>query len=136
EAKAWLFAAAVAVVIAVAARIVLSWGWAVTLFGICLLGVVPVAVTGHSASVQHDLATNSLLLHLVAAALWVGGLVALLAHGRRRGAHLGLAASRFSRLALCCWITMAVSGVINALVRLPLNDLFTTNYGLLVIAKI
>jgi putative copper resistance protein D len=31
---------------------------------------------------------------------------------------------------------MAVSGVINALVRLPVTDLFTTSYGLLVLAKV
>jgi putative copper resistance protein D len=30
---------------------------------------------------------------------------------------------------------MAVSGVLNALVRLPLGDLFTTDYGLLVVGK-
>lgn len=136
EAKAWLFTAAIAVVVAVAARIVLSWGWTVVLFVVALAGVVPVAVTGHSSSRQHDLASNSLLLHLIAVALWVGGLVALLAHGRRSGSHLSLAVSRFSKLALACWLVMAFSGVINALIRLPLDKLFTTSYGLLVLGKV
>jgi putative copper resistance protein D len=137
ETKAWLLTAVVAFGVAVAARVVLSWGWTAALFGLALFGVVPVAVTGHSSSGgQHDLATNSLLFHLIAAALWVGGLVALLAHGRRRTEHLGLAAARFSRVALVCWIAMAVSGVINALVRLPLGELFSTPYGRLVVVKI
>ncbi|HEU5471167.1 MAG TPA: cytochrome c oxidase assembly protein [Actinophytocola sp.] len=136
EAKAWLVTAAVALVIAVLARIVLSWGWTAILFPVALLGVVPVAVTGHSSARQHDLASNSLLLHLVAVALWVGGLVALLVHGRRDRAHLGLAASRFSKVALVCWVVMALSGTINALIRVPVGDLFTTNYGVLVLAKI
>ncbi|MEV4317786.1 cytochrome c oxidase assembly protein [Actinocrispum sp. NPDC049592] len=135
--NAWLITAAIAFLTALGSRLVLSWGWTATLFLIAVVGLFPLGVSGHSSSGgDHDLATNSLLLHLVAAALWVGGLIALLAHGRRKGAHLGLAASRFSKLALCCWIVMAVSGVINALVRLPLSDLFTTNYGLLVIAKV
>lgn len=136
EAKAWLVTAVIALVVAVGARIVLSWGWTAVLFLVALLGVIPVAVTGHSSSREHDLASNSLLLHLIAAALWVGGLAALLTHGRRDRAHLGLAASRFSKVALVCWIVMAVSGVINALIRLPLGDLFTTDYGLLVVGKV
>ncbi|MGQ0837941.1 cytochrome c oxidase assembly protein [Actinokineospora sp.] len=136
QAKAWLVTAAIALAVFVGTRIVLTWGWTTALFFVALAGIVPVAVTGHSSSGgQHDLATNSLLFHLVAAALWVGGLIALLAHGRRTADHLGLAARRFSRIALVCWIVMAVSGVVNAWVRLPLGDLFTTSYGLLVLAK-
>lgn len=135
--KAWLWTALVAVLLALGCRLVLSWGWTATLFFVSVAGLIPVAVTGHSASGgSHDMATNSLLFHLIAAALWVGGLLALLALGWRRGKHLSLAAQRFSRLALVCWIVMAVSGVINALVRINLSDLFTTDYGLLVVAKV
>jgi len=135
--KAWLWTALIAVLIALGCRLALSWGWTAVLFFLAVGGLVPVAVTGHSASGgSHDVATNSLLFHLIAAALWVGGLIALLALGYRRGGHLTLAARRFSRLALVCWIVMAISGVINALVRIGLNDLFTTDYGLLVVAKV
>jgi cytochrome c oxidase assembly factor CtaG/putative copper export protein len=135
--KAWLVTAAVALLVALGCRLVLSWGWTAVLFFFSLVGLVPAAVTGHSASGgSHDLATDSLLYHLIAAALWVGGLFALLALGRRRSEHLSLAATRFSKLALACWIAMAVSGVINALVRISPSDLLTTDYGLLVVAKI
>ncbi|WP_103343330.1 cytochrome c oxidase assembly protein [Amycolatopsis sp. CA-126428] len=134
--KAWLWTALIAILIALGCRLALSWGWTAVLFFAAVGGLVPVAVTGHSASGgSHDVATNSLLFHLVAAALWVGGLVALLALGYRRGGHLSLAAQRFSKLALVCWIVMALSGAVNALVRIGLNDLFTTDYGLLVVAK-
>ncbi|MGW5053545.1 cytochrome c oxidase assembly protein [Actinokineospora sp. NPDC004072] len=136
QAQAWLLTAVVALAVFVGTRFVLTWGWTVVLLAVALLGMTPVAVTGHSSSGgSHDMATNSLLLHLVAAALWVGGLIALLAHGRRAGANLPLAATRFSKIALVCWIAMAASGIINALVRLPLADLFTSTYGLLVVAK-
>ncbi|HJQ45501.1 MAG TPA: cytochrome c oxidase assembly protein [Amycolatopsis sp.] len=135
--KAWLVTAAIALLLALGCRLVLSWGWTAVLFGVSIIGLVPVAVTGHSASGgSHDIATNSLLYHLLAAAVWVGGLFALLAHGWRRGDHLTLAAGRFSKVALVCWIVMAASGVINALVRIPLGDVLTTDYGLLVAAKI
>ncbi|WP_086840481.1 cytochrome c oxidase assembly protein [Amycolatopsis kentuckyensis] len=134
--KAWLWTALIAILIALGCRLALTWGWTAVLFVLAVGGLVPVAVTGHSASGgSHDVATNSLLFHLVAAALWVGGLVALLALGYRRGGHLSLAAQRFSKLALVCWIVMALSGAVNALVRIGFNDLFTTDYGLLVVAK-
>ncbi len=135
--KAWLWTALIAILLALGCRLVLSWGWTAVLFFLAVAGLVPVAVTGHSASGgSHDLATNSLLYHLVAAALWVGGLLAVLALGWRRGNNLSLAAQRFSKLALVCWVVMAVSGIVNALVRINLGDLFTTDYGLLVVAKI
>jgi putative copper resistance protein D len=137
--KAWLVTAFVAFVVAAGTRFAVSWGWTAALFALALFGTLPVPVTGHSsAGGQHDLATNSLLFHLVAVSLWVGGLLALLVFGRRvtTGAELRLAATRFSATALVCWIVMAASGVINAWVRLPVSDLFTTSYGLLVVAKI
>ncbi|MFD8497500.1 cytochrome c oxidase assembly protein [Amycolatopsis sp. NPDC059657] len=134
--KAWVCTAMIALLIALGCRLVLSWGWTAALFFLSVGGLIPVAVTGHSASGgSHDMATNSLLFHLVGAALWVGGLIALLALGWRRGAGLPLAAQRFSKLALVCWIVMAISGVVNALVRIAPSDLFTTDYGLLVVAK-
>ncbi|NUT98628.1 MAG: copper resistance protein CopD, partial [Saccharothrix sp.] len=137
QAKAWMITAVVVAVLALGCRLVLSWGWTVALFLLAVFALMPVAVTGHSSGGgAHDVATNSLLFHLVAAALWVGGLIALLAHGRRGGDHLGLAASRFSKLALVCWLIMAVSGVINAKVRLPWSVLFTSEYGLLVLGKV
>ena len=137
QAKAWFITAEIALLVVIGTRIALSWGWTATLFLVSVAGVVPIAVTGHSSSGgAHDVATNSLLFHLVAAALWVGGLVALLAHGRRRGDHLGLAASRFSTIALVCWVVMAVSGVVNALVRVPIAQVFSTSYGALVLAKV
>ncbi|HEV7909284.1 MAG TPA: cytochrome c oxidase assembly protein, partial [Pseudonocardiaceae bacterium] len=137
QAKAWAITAVLVALVALGCRLVLSWGWTAVLFFLALFALIPVAVTGHSSSGgAHDLATNSLLYHLIAAALWVGGLVALLAHGRRRGDHLALATTRFSRLALVCWIAMAVSGTLNALVRLPVTELLSSTYGLLVVGKI
>src|SRR5919112_652668 len=59
----------------VACRTVLGWGWTVVTFGLCLLGPLPVALTGHSATGgAHDVASDSLVLHVMAACLWVGGL--------------------------------------------------------------
>jgi cytochrome c oxidase assembly factor CtaG/putative copper export protein len=137
SAEAWLLTAGIAAVVTIGSRAVLTWGWTVPLCASAVGGLLPVALTGHSSSGgSHDVATNSLLLHVLAASLWVGGLAALVLHGRRLGEHLGTAARRFSALALVCWLVMAGSGVVNALVRVPLSEVLSTTYGLLVVAKV
>ena len=136
SASAWRCTAFLAAAVTLASLPVLRWSWTPLLFGGSLLTLVPLALTGHSsAGGSHDMATNSLLIHLVAAALWAGGLMALLAHALRRGEHADLAAHRFSALALWCFVAMALSGVVNALVRIRLGDLLNTGYGWLVLAK-
>src|SRR5699024_11599593 len=53
--------------------IALAWGAVLT-----LIGVVPLALVGHSSSGDdHFAAVNSIGLHLLGVLLWVGGLVLL-----------------------------------------------------------
>ncbi|OJZ73595.1 copper resistance protein CopD [Mycobacterium paraffinicum] len=135
-ASAWRWTAALAALVMLASLSVLRWSWTPLLFAGSSLTLLPLGLTGHSsAGGSHDLATNSLLIHLVAAGVWAGGLLALAAYGLRGGGHVALAARRFSAIALWCWVAMALSGVMNAVVRVPLGDLVTTEYGRLVIAK-
>jgi len=135
--QSWALTAGIAGVLAGLSWKTRSWGAAVWLFALSLLTLTPVVLlSGHSsAGGDHDLAISSLLYHMIAAALWVGGLIALLAHLSWRGEHAGVATARFSRLALACWIVMASSGVINALIRLTPDRLLTT-YGLMVSGKL
>ncbi|OBI36277.1 cytochrome c oxidase assembly protein [Mycobacterium colombiense] len=136
NASAWRWTAIMAAVITLASLSVLRWSWTPALAAAAVMTLIPLGLTGHSsAGGSHDLATNGLLIHLIAASLWAGGLLALLAHALRGGGHLGLAARRFSMIALWCWVAMAVSGVVNALVRVQPADLFSTDYGRLVTAK-
>ncbi len=136
-ASAWRWTAALAVLVTVAARAVLRWSWTPMLFGGALLTLMPLALTGHSAAGgSHDVATSSLILHLVAGSMWAGGLLALLAHALRGGRHIALAAGRFSVVALCCFAVMLVSGSANAAVRIRFAELFSTPYGALLLAKV
>ena len=116
---------------------VLRWAPTPILFAGSLVTLIPLGLTGHSsAGGSHDLATNSLLIHLFAGALWAGGLLALLVHAMRGGDHADLAARRFSSVALWCFVAMACSGVVNALVRIRPGELVDTAYGRLVLAKV
>ena len=135
-ATAWRLTALLAAAVMLASLPVLRWSWTPLLLVAALVTLIPLGLTGHSsAGGSHDLATNSLLIHLVAASLWAGGLLALLAHVIRGGKHADLAARRFSVIALWCFVAMALSGIVNALVRVLPSDLLTTDYGRLVLAK-
>ncbi len=136
-AGAWRWTAVLAAVVTVVSIPVLRWSWTPILFVGALVTLLPLALTGHSsAGGSHDLGTNSLLIHLIGATVWAGGLLALLAHALRGGEHAGLAARRFSSVALSCFVAMAVSGVLNALIRVRPGDLFSTGYGALIAAKL
>src|SRR5699024_11602568 len=103
---------------------------------VTVLSLLPVAATGHaSGSTAHDLATNSLIIHLFAAAFYVGGLVAVLARALRGGGRVALALRRYSAVATVAIAALAFSGLINGIVRLHHSDVFTSTYGLLVVGK-
>lgn len=136
-AGAWRWTAFLAAAVTLVSLPVLRWSWTPALLAGALITLAPLGLTGHSsAGGAHDLATNSLLIHLGAGALWAGGLLALLAHAMRAGEHADVASRRFSALALWCFIAMAASGVVNALVRIKLPDLVRTEYGWLIVGKV
>ena len=126
-----------AAALAVTAFLVESTAGAVWLLVLALACLVPQALVGHAASAAgHTLAVGSLLVHVLAASLWAGGLLGLAVAARRGVAGLRYAVPRFSTLALWCFVAVGVSGVVNAGVRLgSIDALLSTSYGALVLAK-
>lgn len=134
--QVWLLTAGIAVFVAIMGFVARTWAGQVVTFFLSLLLTVPLGMEGHSASGgDHDYGTNSLLLHLFFIMLWVGGLMGIIAHGRRLGPDMGVAVRRYSTVALLSIVGLAATGVVNALIRVELGDLFTTRYGLLVLSK-
>ncbi|MCY7402622.1 MAG: CopD family protein [Nocardioides sp.] len=107
-----------------------------------LLAVLPPTMTGHSAtSANHEVAVGTLMLHVLSATVWVGGLLALVAFGRSAGHTLPATAARFSTLALGCFAAAGVTGVLSAYLNLggglqAVQALGTSGYGRLVLAKL
>ncbi|MEV1175956.1 cytochrome c oxidase assembly protein [Nonomuraea sp. NPDC049784] len=126
------------VAIALFSRGAITAGAAAGLLVFALVTLLPAPLTGHtSSSPNHDLATSAVSLHLLALALWVGGLAVLALHAVRRQPQLEVAAARFSDMALWCYAGVGISGVFSLVARLgALSDLWTTQYGLLALAKI
>ncbi|MDO4631120.1 MAG: cytochrome c oxidase assembly protein [Corynebacterium sp.] len=135
-AKAWLLSAAFALLVGVPALFTHGWMWQPVWLVGSVLVVAPLGLSGHSAAGgDHDYGTNSLLWHVLFMMLWVGGLMALVAHGRRLGPGMVVAVRRYSTVAFVAMLVMVVSGVVNAAIRVRFEDLFTSDYGRVIVAK-
>ena len=100
---------------------------------IALLALVLPVFQSHSASSgSHALAIGSLVVHVIALALWVGGVfaISLLSDSDRI-----IALPRFSQLALWAAIAVVISGVANAWARLDFSEAWTTSYARIIILK-
>lgn len=138
QGQALVVQAALALVVAIGSRFatrIVGVGW---MLGVSLAAFAPPVLTGHAAaSGSHDTAIVSLLLHVSAVAVWLGGLVALWWYLGERPRTRRVAARRFSGLAAWCFGVVAVSGLVNALVRLGgLSEFVTTDYGRGVVVKL
>jgi copper transport protein len=106
-----------------------------------------IALSGHANSAEvRPLALATDWTHLVAAAVWVGGMaqvaVAWLPLARRHGWPLGRAAlhgvlERFGRVALPAFFVVATSGLISAVIQLgEPSSLWNSAYGRVLGAKV
>jgi putative copper resistance protein D len=122
--------------VAVLTRLGVSRGTAAAAAVVAMLAVLPPAFTGHSAGAgNHRTAVTGLALHILAAALWAGGLAGLLMV--RRSPHFAGSVARYSRLALVCFAATAATGIAGAGIRLGgWEALWTTRYGVLVLGKV
>ncbi len=109
-------------------------GASILLLIAALVGIVAPVFESHSASSgSHGLAIGSLIIHVVALCIWVGGVfgLAILDPEAR-----GLAVRRFSQLALWSVVAVVVSGVANAWTRLNFTAAWHTSYAFIVITKV
>ncbi|XVV09761.1 cytochrome c oxidase assembly protein [Actinoplanes sp. CA-131856] len=136
QGQALVVQAGLALAVVVLSRAGVSRGLAFVTAAAASAALLPPAFTGHAASAgNHQIAVTSLALHVLAASLWIGGLAGLLMVRRVR--RFSETASRYSRLALACFVATGVSGAVNAAVRLGgLSPLWTTRYGVLVLLKV
>lgn len=98
-----------------------------------LANVIPVFQSHSASGGSHLMAVGSLAIHVIALALWIGGVFALafLAPESRAAA-----VPRFSVLALWAAIAVVVSGSANAYIRLNFKEAWGSSYSYLVLVKV
>ena len=99
-----------------------------------LIGLIAPIFQSHSASSgSHSLAIGSLVIHVVALSLWVGGVITLAILDPE---DRPVAVPRFSVLALWAAIAVVASGTVNAWARLDFKQAWDTTYAWVVIGKV
>ncbi len=138
QVRALVLMAGVGLGVAAAAPLVRRTLTARAMLPLVLAAIACLAVTGHaSSSSSHFWAAQSVLVHVLAVCLWLGGLAALLAHRGLPGGLPALAVRRFSAVAAVCFAAVVLSGAIGAGVRLGLSvDAWRSGYGALLGVKV
>ncbi len=132
-----LISAAAGFIVASGSALARSRWAAVALGAVALFGILVLGLAGHAGgSADHETAVNALGAHLLSAGVWVGGLLALIVLRPTFGSSLGVVVRRYSTLALWCWVTLGVSGVMAATTRLGSWHDLTTAYGVLILVKV
>ncbi len=109
-------------------------GGALALLVISLVALIAPFFESHSGDAgMHGLAIGSILFHIGAIALWIGGLVSLFfVDGQMRA----LVLPRFSAIALWLSVIVIVTGVANSWTRMNFIDAWGSTYSLILIFKV
>jgi len=105
----------------------------IALLILSIVGLIAPVFQSHAASGgSHSLVIGSLIIHVVALSLWVGGILAI---AMLSASDRAIAVPRFSQLALWSAIAVVISGVVNAWTRLNFESAWNSSYAYIVIAK-
>ena len=125
--------ALVALIVIIAAVKIRSVVSTAALMLFALVGITAPVFQSHAASSgSHMLVVGSLVIHVLALSLWVGGIFAI---AFLSSTDRVIAVPRFSQLALWSAIAVVLSGVINAWARLNFVAAWDSAYARVVIAK-
>ncbi|RKT31486.1 putative copper resistance protein D [Microbacterium sp. AG1240] len=136
--RAWLITTIAGAVLTVLTFAVRSWTPTLFVALLAVVALVPMGTQGHAGEeANHTLAVTALVLHILAAAVWLGGLVLLvvvrpvLDKGALKDVLL-----RYSSLALIAFVVVAISGTVRASIGLGGWEQLGSPYGILVIVKV
>jgi len=114
-------------------------GWTGTLLVAALAGaaLIPMATLGHSGDeAGHNTAVTALAIHILGAAVWLGGLLLLVIVRPRlsRDELVGLL-RRYSSIALAAFVVVALSGTARAVVGVVSWEYLSSPYGAILMVK-
>lgn len=136
--QAWLATTLIAACVTVLCFAVRNHTALVFVTVVAVASLIPLAQQGHAAGAAgHAQAVTALGLHLIFAAVWLGGLITIVLLQRRLdGERLATVLARYSTVALICFIVVAISGYASAALRVGTWDELGSPYGVLVVAKV
>lgn len=136
--RTWLITTVAGAALTVLAFAVRTWTPTLLVALLAIASLVPMGTQGHSGALaNHSIAVTSLVLHILAAAVWLGGLVLLVVVRPvlERGA-LVETLRRYSTLALMAFVVVAISGTVRAAVSVETLPNLLSPYGAILIVKV
>jgi cytochrome c oxidase assembly factor CtaG/putative copper export protein len=136
--RAWLITTLAGAVMTVLAFAVRSWTSTLLVGILGLAAIVPMATTSHDgAAANHTAAVTTLALHIVGAAVWLGGLVLLVVlRASSTPKRMAQVLPRYSSIALVAFIVVALSGYARAALGLGSWEALLSTYGVLIVVKV
>ncbi|UYK41647.1 bifunctional copper resistance protein CopD/cytochrome c oxidase assembly protein [Microbacterium terricola] len=136
--RAWLITTIAAAVLTVLTFAVRSWTATLFVALLAIAALVPMGTLGHSGDeANHNAATMAIVLHIIGAAVWLGGLLLMVVVravvGRQQMATV---LGRYSTIALVAFVVVAISGTVRAVVGLADWTALASPYGVILIVKI
>jgi putative copper resistance protein D len=135
--QSWLITTIMGSVITVLA---FAWRtWTPTLITAILAAAsfLPLATQGHSGELAgHNIAVNSILLHTIGAAVWLGGLLLVVILRDRSGVGTARLVGRYSSLAIAAFAVVAISGLARSIVSFGDISQLWTPYGTILLVKV
>ncbi|WP_417564032.1 cytochrome c oxidase assembly protein [Microbacterium sp.] len=115
-------------------------GWTATLITavLALATLVPMGTQGHSGDLaSHDIAVTAMIMHMIGAAVWLGGLVLLvILRPLLPRDSMADVLSRYSSIALVAFVVVGVSGAARAMVAIGGPAGLASGYGTILLVKI
>ncbi|MFN3950080.1 cytochrome c oxidase assembly protein [Microbacterium sp.] len=136
--QAWLITTIAGAVLTVLTFAVRSWIPTMIVAILAVAALIPMGTQGHAGDeASHDAAVTSLVLHIIAAAVWLGGLILIvIVRPALSREQVRTTLLRYSSIALVAFIVVAVSGTVRASIGLLGLQNLGSAYGVLVLVKV
>lgn len=136
--QTWMVTTLIAAAVTVLCLVVANVGAVALATVLAVMGLVPLTFNSHpNYGAAQGPAMAALGLHIISAAVWMGGLMALVAIlSALKADRLVVVVRRFSTLALIFFIALAASGFLQATIIIGTFENLWSPYGFLVFAKV
>ncbi|MCR2762801.1 bifunctional copper resistance protein CopD/cytochrome c oxidase assembly protein [Microbacterium sp. zg.B48] len=136
--RTWLITAIAGAAITVLTFAVRSWTPTLFVAILAIAALVPMGTQGHSGEeANHSAAVMALVLHIIAAAVWLGGLLLMVVIRPLTDRQtLADAMARYSTFALAAFVVVAISGTVRAVIGVGAWQNLASPYGVILLAKI
>lgn len=136
--RTWLITTVAGAALTVLTFAVRSWTATLFVAILALAALVPMGTQGHSGEeANHHEAMTALILHIIGAAVWLGGLLLMvLVRPALSRDRLASVLARYSSIALAAFVVVALSGTVRAVIGLRDWAALLSPYGVILSVKI